>query len=618
MIKYVEIALGSTSNRGRAIPISEIAKYQKIAQDTHQELYRSYYYFDYTLVEHLQAYKTVKGYNGSPIIETLTLDIDKNGDTDEQVHKKAIAFFYRLKEFDISDINIRSYYSGSGYHFVLPNLWRFQTCQEVKETFIQLFPECDSIYDKGRIIRVNNTINFKTNRFKIPLKLEELLHKQTDAILLEAQRPRINRSCEFLPFNENYDLEYTKIKPSVILTDTPKIVSEEGMNPVTVCIQKLYNSPPVEGFRHKAILRMVSVFKRNGVPRSALETMIKEWSKGQMEPGEIRKIVEDVFSKNYQYSCEDEIMKKYCDQRCIFFKKKSFNAVLPQNVEALDGSFRSFATTKQSSNYIELQKHVCCKDSFKIYPGETIAVEGDTGTGKSSLVQNWCIGEPNWKTLYINTECPERLMYRRELQIAHAMTKQDIIQHYSDPQAPSLASKVSHIDMVSSSITLPILEQTVLAGGYKLIIVDVLGDLHIPGETDITKKTAVIAPALKQLAVKLNLIIIEVHHIPKSKAEDAEGRAKRLTKHSGAGSAAIEQKADKIILLEGNEKSPYRRISSAKARDESPFETTLMFDAERTFRFYKEPIWQKQNLTEVDSSKQSETVTLISPGISKV
>jgi predicted ATP-dependent serine protease len=281
----------------------------------------------------------------------------------------------------------------------------------------------------------------------------------------------------------------------------------------------------------------------------------------------------------------------------------------------MDDSFRSFATTSQSSDYIELQRHVHCKDSFKIYPAEFVAVWGDTGTGKSSLIQNWCINEPKYKTLYVNTEVGERLMYRRELQIAHGMTKQDILQHYSDPDAPSLSGKVNHIHMVSASITLPILEQTIVAGNYKLIIIDVLGDLHIPGETDITQKTAVIAPALKQLAVKYNIILLAVHHIPKSKAEDAEGRSRKLTKHSGAGSAAIEDKADKIILLEGNEKSPYRRISSAKARDESPFDTTLMFDAERTFRFYKEPIWQKQNLTEIDSSSSSETVTLISPGV---
>jgi hypothetical protein len=172
--------------------------------------------------------------------------------------------------------------------------------------------------------------------------------------------------------------------------------------------------------------------------------------------------------------------------------------------------------------------------------------------------------------------------------------------------------------MISGSLTLPILEQTIVSGNYKLIIVDVLGDIHIPGETDITKKTAVIAPAFKQIAVKYNVILIAVHHIPKSKAEDAEGRTRKLTKHSGSGSAAIEDKADKIILIEGNEKQPHRRISSAKARDESPFDTTLMFDAERTFRFYKEPIWQMSKTTEIDSSNSSETATLTFPGTDKV
>jgi archaellum biogenesis ATPase FlaH len=614
MTKYVEIALGSTSQRGRAIPISEIAKYQKIAQDSHQELYRSYYYFDYSLVEHLQAYKTVKGFNGSPIIESLILDIDKNGETDETVHQKAIQFFHCLKTFDIEDINIRVFYSGSGYHFALPNLWNFQTQQEVRETFLSLFPSCDSIYDKHRLIRVANTINFKTGRYKIPIIISELLNASTETILKLAENPRI---YEYSAFELNNNLEYIKVKPSVILTDTLKIVSNEGMSPIVVCMQKLYNLPPEKGFRHKAILRMVSTFKRNGVPRSGVETMIREWSKGEMEIGEIRKIVEDIFVKNYQYSCEDEIMKKYCDERCVFFKKKSYNMSIPKDVEFLEDSFRAFSTTSLSSKYIELQKHVHSQNSFKIYPSELVTVYGDTGLGKSSLVQNWCVNEPGYKILYINTEVGEHLMFRKELQIAHGMTKYEIVQHYAVPNAESLSSKVSHIHMVSGILSLPQLEQTIIAGGYQLIVVDVLGDLHIPGETDITKKTTVIAPALKQMAVKCNVIIITVHHIPKSKAEDSEGKIKKLTKHSGTGSAAVEDKSDKIILLEGNEKYPHRRISSAKARDESPFESTMMFDAERTFRFYKEPIWQQTKNPEIDSSSLSETVTLISPGQSK-
>jgi len=107
MKRYVEIALGVKS-RGRAVEIHEVPKIQEHAQKNNLELYRSYYFFDYTLVEHLQTYKTVKGFRGSPIIDAITLDVDKKNDTDSYVHERAVAMLHKLEEMGIGYASITS------------------------------------------------------------------------------------------------------------------------------------------------------------------------------------------------------------------------------------------------------------------------------------------------------------------------------------------------------------------------------------------------------------------------------------------------------------------------------------------------------------------------------
>lgn len=610
MERYVEIALGSPSSRGRAVPIREIPNLQKHAFEHQLELYRSYYFFDQTLVDHLRVYKTVKGFNGTPFIDMITLDIDKGSDTDERVHQRAIAVFQELKEFDISDINIRPYYSGSGFHFVLPNLWAFKTPGEVKETLCTLFPSCDNIYDKSRIIRVSNTINFKTQRYKIPLQHTELLHTGIEGIIHLAEEPRLE--FRFSDFDENSSLESTKVNPKFVMSQQPKMVEEDGLSPVITCMQKLYNLPPQEGSRHTSMLRMISAFKRNGVPRSGIETMMMSWTAGGMEIGEIRKIVSDVFAKGYQYSCQDQIMAKHCDSRCIFYTKKSYNSAIPKDMTMMEDEMKQ-SNTADLTKSIELGTILQIKNSFLIAPEEFIVIQGDTGLGKSALAQNILVASTNLKCLYLNFEVGERLMYRRSLQIAYGKTKFDIIQHYSDPNAPTLSEAVKHIHMVSDRINLNTLEQLLTSGAYDIVVADTLECFITPGIMEITPKTEHIAHELKRLAKKYRTILMAIHHISKASIVDASGGQKKLNVHSGKGSSAIEQEADKVILLEGRQNDTRRRISSAKARDEAPFDTVMTFDAERTFRFIREKVWTSDQ----DFSASSKTNTSTSLGAVK-
>jgi archaellum biogenesis ATPase FlaH len=382
-------------------------------------------------------------------------------------------------------------------------------------------------------------------------------------------------------------------------------------------MQKLYQSPPVKGQRHLSMLRMVSAFKRSGVPQSGIENMMKSWVGNEMEIAEIHKIVSDVFQKNYAFSCQDEVMSRHCDSRCMFFQKKSYNATVPRDTLMMEEGFRKFVTF-DAGKFLELSDFFDLKNAFSIYPQEFVVLEGDTGLGKSSLIQNINIHDKTFKTLYLNFEVGERVMYRRFLQIAHGKTKYDIMSHYANPDAPTLSKEVEHIHMVSDRITLHILEQLLAIRQYDIVVADTLECFTTPGISEITPKTELIAHELKRLAIKYNTIVLAVHHVSKASVLDPQGKRKDLNVHAGKGSSAVEQEADKIILLEGQQTSGIRRIRSAKARDESPFDTHMTFDAERTFRYFKESKWQPlENSSEPFAptpSASSETPVLTSPG----
>lgn len=553
----------------------------------------------------MRVYKTVKGFLGKPIIESVIMDIDKGSDTDERVLERARLIFHKLTyDYEIDDINIRTYYSGSGFHIQVPNMWDFKTHDQVKATMADSFPDLDTIYDKTRLIRVANTINYKTQRYKIPLTNLEFLNLGIEKIIELAEDPR--NEFIFHPFEENSELAKYR-KEQVVALSSSNPMNDDGLSPIITCMQKLFIAGPTKGSRHNSMLRMISAYKRSGIPQAGIEEMMKSWAKNEMEVGEIRKIVGDVFRQNYTYSCHDEIMMKHCDSRCMFFKNKNFNNAQPESNETMEEKMKKVARDGTKNVVIDLQRFLHLKHPFKIHKGEVVTILGDTGLGKSALAQNICV-DTKKRILYLNFEVGETLMYRRFLQIAHVKTKEAIIEHYLQEAPGNLAGPISHINMVSTRVTLHDFEQLIATGSYEIVIVDTLECFITPGITDITPKTEHIAHELKRMIQKYGCVFIDIHHVSKGGIQNSDGSKKRLNSHSGKGSGAIEQQSDIVIAFEGEADKPLRSIRSTKARDETPFHTHLHFDAENSFRFYK--VQEKLQLTSSNSQEANKDMGL--------
>ena len=77
--KFIELAVGSVSNRAFAIEPDTLSKYLK----ANQELYRSLFVLDDTAFNHFKDQKTIKSYKGNFSLDKIVFDIDKGKNSGE-------------------------------------------------------------------------------------------------------------------------------------------------------------------------------------------------------------------------------------------------------------------------------------------------------------------------------------------------------------------------------------------------------------------------------------------------------------------------------------------------------------------------------------------------------
>jgi hypothetical protein len=336
---------------------------------------------------------------------------------------------------------------------------------------------------------------------------------------------------------------------------------------------------PTEGSRHHKLLRLASTYRRAGVPLEITIAGLSSWA-SSMHPYEVKRLAEDVYAKGYRFGCDDEIMAKYCDPGCIYFKQKNYSQEL-LSAKKMERDFIEFVRTDFGNRVFDLASFFNLKAPYKFYPGELVVLWGDTGLGKTSFAQNLCVGLTKMRILYLSLEVHANLLYRRFIQIVTGMTKDQIVAYYKTHNN-TLSEKVSHITAMTVSPDLDAIRRLIAEEQPSLVVIDTLDGIVYPGKEK--DSTGPLAIALKEMAQKYNTIIFVVHHISKDAALDRDKKQRELNIHSGKGSSSAEQKADKVIGVEGNMDSKFRVIKSLKARDEEKFTLSLIFNKD-TFRF---------------------------------
>ena len=582
-VKYIELAIGSVSNRAYAIRPEHITKYIK----PNQELYRSLFMLDETSFEHFRDKGSIKSYKGTYALNTIIFDIDRGKKTGEDTRQRAIAFMNTLLEQGVdTSTQCHLWFSGRGFHIEIPNLYGFEESKnlpyQVKMTIDSHFGKLvDNIYDKGRLIRVGYTINMKSELYKLPLSWQMINDMSYQDICEYCQNQKTDYN--HTPFNEDevYPIWEDKVLDVKEFKEEEEgAISNTTLNAHVTCVQKMWKSDK-EGERHITLLRMANAWRRMGIVKEGAIKM-SEYNIPSLGHNEILKILDDVYAWEHNgYSCSDTIMEKYCDPICKFYKQKNYGLEV-LNVKELSNKLKEFVHMDMDTNSFNLKDHYPIPTDYRFVPGELAILLGDTKLGKTAWLQSLMVKLTHMNVLYLSLEVGDWLIFRRFLQAGNGITKQEvneIYRIYDEERVQQINDKVKHIKVMTTSPDIDSMKQLIADNQPQIVCIDTIDAIDVRYNNDPFTKMEKIVNSLKQIATQMDVMFFGISHISKGASRDM------LTVHSAKGNSAIEQKADKILGITGNRGSSNTRvIRSLASRDETDFELAFEFDY-RTFQF---------------------------------
>ena len=575
---YVEIAVGSPRNRGIMVLKSDLHKY--IPMDG-TALYRSVYLYNEEAKQLADSKGTLKGYHGERGIDNVLIDIDRKDNSDEYTLKRLRSTLAHLNILEVLDESIQCYFSGTGYHIVITNrVFNFQSSDslpyQVKQTMSSLFENIDtSIYMRSGIYRVAHTKNPKTGLYKIPITLSQAnnctvkeIHSLASDPLFEYPYAVLDGDCEL----EGYIcLKTPKIAEFGKVTEPTKIVP---------CVQTMLRNGPMEGSRHNTVLRIASHFKRHGIPSEYAKVGLLHWNNNTLNEKQIIEKTESVYNGNYNYGCQDILMKKYCQTKCIYFRNKDYHIHVKDSDE-LQKEFAERIETNFKGRTIPLAEMFGLTEyDTQIYPGELVTIFGPTGSNKTTLAQNLALGvdfkndriNTKWQipTLFLSLELSAWYMHRRHLQIVSGSSKEEVNNHYKDIYG-RYADKLRHLQIQTVSPTLSSIQEKIKELTPSVVIVDYIDLVETPrdikGEYEQIK---FVSHSLASLAVNLDVIIIQISQVSREYS-----RNEVLDLYAGKGSGAIENASRKVIGLNGQANTNVKHINMYKNTDGELFDVEV-------------------------------------------
>ena len=200
------------------------------------------------------------------------------------------------------------------------------------------------------------------------------------------------------------------------------------------------------------------------------------------------------------------------------------------------------------SNCFNLKDYYPMKTDYRFLPGELAILLGDTKLGKTAWLQSLMVKLTHMNILYLSLEVGDCLIFRRFLQAGNGMTKQEvneIYRTYNEDKVNQINDKVKHIKVMTTSPDIDSMKQLIADNQPQIVCIDTIDAIDVRYNNDPFTKMEKIVNSLKQIATQMDVIFFGISHISKGASRDM------LTVHSAKGNSAIEQKADKIIGIQG-------------------------------------------------------------------
>tara|TARA_R100001594_G_scaffold31369_2_gene58515 strand:- start:31434 stop:33176 length:1743 start_codon:yes stop_codon:yes gene_type:complete len=577
MIK--EFAL-SLSNRHHFHESNKMSQLEGTPQDTFMSLWD----YDNYVIEYFNKNNKLAGFDGLIYMpDELILDVD--GKNLEQAKHKTLILIELLYR---KQVPYQIYFSGRGFHVNIPSsAFKWEPCKDLhlkvkdKLKAIGVYKYADpSVIDKTRIIRVPNTLNTKSGKWKIPLN-----------------------ETEFRKFNLNFknvprrDFKYPEMKCDPVfdvldrITKTPKetevVKSELGRDPDPTnytCIQLMLKGVS-QGSRHMTALRLGSHLRWR-YPESVVRLIMEDWRQRvdkhdvPFTEEELDKIITSCYTANdgsgYNYGCSDSIKDSLCQQTCFLYKSKKDQSVM--SATDMENVLIDFYTSNvKPINFNELYEQVV---SFPIYPGEVVLLQAPPKSMKTMLLMNW-INAFKKNTYMMELEMSPRQMMSRFIMIERGWDEEDLKIHYSRNRN-GIDVDFNWLQVDYHSCYPYEIEKRIqmLPEKPEILVVDHLGLLRSRMK-DNNMKVEEASQVLTEIAVQYDLIVFVISEITKSAFHEGMNIA------SSKGSFRVAYNVNKVLSLEPlfdiKEKSLIKglKLESTANREKETLHVDLSLDGLR-------------------------------------
>ena len=169
-----------------------------------------------------------------------------------------------------------------------------------------------------RIIRSNWSLNKKTNLYKVWIPLDDIWTISYDEVcsIAKSKAAYTKYSKTKTNFYATFNASDIYIEPYLQSSIVSKVSASSNVipmntgktNSVVTCVQHIFNEGPSQGSRNMKMMRMISSYKRAGIPFIVAYNGMIQWAQGELELDEINRTVQNIYDNQYIYGCDDSIL----------------------------------------------------------------------------------------------------------------------------------------------------------------------------------------------------------------------------------------------------------------------------------------------------------------------
>jgi hypothetical protein len=569
--EFVDSAFGALSTRNNIIKTSEIPA--NIKRVSAVQSFTTYFRYTRSLLDHVYRNKTVKGYVGPSYADCLPLDFD-SPDLNLSLGRARKAVEFVLGK-GTPDEDVKVYFSGAkGFHICLASsLFDLEPTNALAEVYkamakalskdmgIDLDP---TIYDGMRLFRLENTLNSKSQLYKIPLTIEELFSLSVEEIKELAKQPRVMSYPVRNGVVNDYfmslflsALDATEKKQTVKLSNNKEVtLSNRNAKP---CIARLLAGVG-EGERNNAAMRLAVHYKKEGMPENVCLGLLQGWNESNDPPlpdFDLENVIHSAYSGSYDFGCHDPLLSSNCGPECALHQRKAERGVKSKDLIPLGSLVESYVESLRTTGRVYLGIPEVDKATRGNIPGEVIILMSRPSVGKTSLMLHTLFRKPaEIPAIFFSLEMPSEQIFERAAEIVTGLPAEDLEELVKDPEqrvevAKAVAQKFTNVLIIDKDALflkdvesyIDAAEKEIFHQKARWILIDHLGRMRAKGHKEY-EVISELARQMKQLAKSRGTTCYVAVQVGREEGGDG---TQELTLSSARGSGQIEEGADVLL-----------------------------------------------------------------------